>query len=81
MKMKMFGEILSWRADSVEVGMRNGEMGVKYVKYGDAGWTPVVRRRRKSARSKKSENVNSKRRSLVMYRKVTGSHEYISFKI
>ena len=32
--------------------MRNGEMGVKYIKDGAVGWTPVVRKRRKkSARS------------------------------
>ena len=36
--------------------MRNGEMGAKYVQDGDAGWTPVVRRRsRKSARSEETE--------------------------
>ncbi len=58
--------------------MRNGEVGVKYVKDGELGWIPVVRRRRKkSARSEESEssgnvNVNNKRRSLVMYRKVDG---------
>ncbi len=34
---------------SVEVEMRNGEMGVKYVKDGEVGWTPVVRRRRKKS--------------------------------
>ena len=28
----------------VEVEMRNGEVGMKYVKDGEAGWTPVVRR-------------------------------------
>ena len=30
----------------VEMEMRNGEVGMKYVKDGKAGWTPVVRRRR-----------------------------------
>ena len=58
--------------------MRNGEMGVTYVKDGEVSWTPVVRWwRRKSARSEESEssgnlNVNNKRRSLVRYRKVYG---------
>ena len=32
---------------SVEVEMSNGKMGVKYVKDGEVGWTPVVRRRRR----------------------------------
>ena len=58
--------------------MRNGEIGIKYVKDGEVGWTPVVRRRRKkSPRSEEGEssgdlNVNDKRRSLVRYRKVDG---------
>ena len=74
----MYRKILSWR--SVEVEMRNGEMGVKYVKDGAVGWTPVVRRKKKSARSEASEssgnlNVNDKRRSLVRYnRKVDRTH-------
>ena len=56
--------------DCGSVDMRNGEMGVKYVKDGEVR-TPVVRRRRKkSARSEESEssgnlNLNDKRRSLV----------------
>ena len=29
--------------------MRNGEVGMKYVKDGEVGWTPVVRRRRKKS--------------------------------
>ena len=51
---------------SVEVEIRNGEMGVKYVKDGAVGWIPVVRKRRKkSARSEESKssgnlNVNDK---------------------
>ena len=51
---------------SVKVEMRNGEMGVKYVKDEEVGWTSVVRRRKKkSARSEESEssgnlNVNNK---------------------
>ena len=32
---------------SVEVPMKNGEMGVKYVKDGEVGWIPAVRWRRK----------------------------------
>ena len=41
---------------SVEVEMRNGEMGLKNVKDGEVGWTPVVRRRKKkSAWSEESE--------------------------
>ena len=67
---------------SVEVEIWNGEMGVKY---GEVVWTPVVRRRKKSARSEESEesessgnlNVNNKR-SLVRYNKVMGSREFIS---
>ena len=46
---------------SVEVEMRNGEVGMKYMKDGEVGWTPVVVRRKKSARSKdgdESENLN-----------------------
>ena len=51
-------------------------MGVKYVKDGEVGWTPVMRRRRKkNARSEESEssgnlNVNNERRNLAMYRKM-----------
>ena len=53
----------------VEVEMRNGEMGVKYVKDGEVGCTPVVRRRKKIARSEESEssgnlNVNYKRSEM-----------------
>ena len=51
--------------------MRNGEMGVKYVKDGKVGWIPVVRRRKKIARSESSEKLNNKR-SLVVYRKMNG---------
>ena len=40
----------------VKKEMRNREMDVKYVKNGEVGWTPVVRRRKKSARSEESEN-------------------------
>ena len=29
------------------VKMRNGKVGMKYLKNGEAGWTPVVRRKRK----------------------------------
>ena len=70
---------------SVEVEMRNGKMGVKYVKGGEMGWSPVLRKR-KSARSEESEssrnlNVNGKRRILVRCRKATGSQEFISKKI
>ena len=60
----------------VEVEMRNGEMGIKYITDGEVGWTLVMRRRRKmSARSKeivssRNLNVNDKRRSLVRYRLV-----------
>ena len=61
---------------SVEVELWNGEIGVKYVKDGDVGWIPVVRRRRKKcARSEESDSsgyVNDKRRSLLRYRKVDG---------
>ena len=63
---------------SVEVETKNCDMGLKYVKDGEVGWTPAVRRRRKkSARSKESEssgnlNVNNKRRSLVRYRRWPG---------
>ena len=59
----------------MDVEIRNGEMGVKYK-----GWrgrlNPVVRRRRKKCpRSEENEssgnlNVNGKRRSMVMYKKV-----------
>ena len=53
-----------------------GYCGVKYVKDGDVGWIPVVRRRRKKcARSEESDSsgyVNDKRRSLLRYRKVDG---------
>ena len=63
---------------SMEVEMRNREMGVKNVKDGEVGWTSIVRRRRKKiARSEESEssgnlNVNNKKRSLVRHRKVEG---------
>ena len=62
---------------SMGVEIRNGKMGVKNVKDGEVGWTQVVRRRKKSSRSEKTEscgnlNVNDKRRSLVRYRKVDG---------
>ena len=49
--------------------MRNGEMGVKYVKDGEVGWTPIVRRR-KTEESGSSGNLNvndeGKKRSLVI---------------
>ena len=76
--MKMYREVLSWRTGSMEVAMRNGEMDVKYVKDGEVGWTPDVRRwRKKSTRSEENEssgnlNMNNKRRSMVRYRKVDG---------
>ena len=38
------------------VVIRNGKMGVKYVKDGVVGWTPVLRRRKKSTRSEQSES-------------------------
>ena len=42
---------------SVEVAMQEWGDGVKYVKDGWGGWTPVVRsRRKKNARSEKSES-------------------------
>ena len=60
----------------MEVELRNGEIGVMYIKDGEVGWTPVVRRRRKKcARSEESESsgyVNDKRKSLLQYRKVDG---------
>ncbi len=37
--------------------MREGKVGVRYVKDGEEGWTPVVRRRRKT--SGRSENGDS----------------------
>ena len=43
----MYGEIKLEDCSSVEVELRNGAMGVKYVKDGDVDWTPIVRRRRK----------------------------------
>ena len=52
--------------------MRNGEVGMEYVKDREVGWTPVVsRRRKKSASSEESEssgnlNMNDKRRSLII---------------
>ena len=74
--MKIYGEIKLEYLGSVEVELRNVEKGMKYVKDGEVGWTPVVRRRRKKcARSEKSESsgyVYDKRRSLVRYRKVDG---------
>ena len=37
--------------------MRNGEVGMKYVKDGEAGWTPVVRcRMKKSSRSEDGDD-------------------------
>ena len=41
-----------------EVEMKNGEMGVKYVKDGEVGCTPVVRTR--SEESERSRNLNKK---------------------
>ena len=74
--MKIYGEIKLEYLGSVEVELRNVEKGMKYVKDGEVGWTPVVRRRRKKcARSEKSESsgyVYDNRRSLVRYRKVDG---------
>ena len=40
----------------MEVEIRNGEMGVKYIKDGEVGWTPDVRRRKKNARREESES-------------------------
>ena len=53
--------------------MKNEEMCVNYVKDGEVGWTPVVRRRRKkSVRSEEIEssenlNVRDKRRRWTLY--------------
>ena len=41
---------------SVEVEMRNGEVAVKYEKDGKVDWTPVMRRRKKSVRSKENDS-------------------------
>ena len=58
--------------------MRNREIGVKYVK--DGGWITVVRRRRKkSAGSESSGNLNDKKK-LGKYRKVDGITGFISGK-
>ena len=66
---------------SVEVEMRNGEVGVKSVKDGKAGWTPMVRRRRKTSAwsedGNNSGNLNVglyliEGRSLVRNREVNG---------
>ena len=63
-------------SSSVELKVRNREMGVKYVRDEEVGLTPVVRwRRETSASSEESEssgnlNVKNKRTSLLRYRKV-----------
>ena len=62
------------------VEMRNWEVGMKYVKDEEVGWTPVVKRRKKSARSEdggNSGNLNVRLnliegRSLVRYSEVKG---------
>ena len=41
----------------VEAEVREGNVGVRYVKVGEEGWTPVVRRRRKT--STRSESGDS----------------------
>ena len=41
----------------VEAEVREGKVGVRYVKDGEEGWTPVVRRRRKT--SGRSESGDS----------------------
>ena len=61
--------------------MRNGEVGMKYVKDGKCGWIQVViRRRKKSVRSEDVDNRQNANirfnliggRSLVYYREVNG---------
>ena len=69
----------------MEVEIRNWEMGVKCVKDGDVGWTPVMgRKRKKSARSEESKssgNLNVNNKSLVRYMKMDGiPEEFISRK-
>ena len=43
----IWGDIELEDCGSVEVEMMNREMGVKYLRDGEVGWTPVVRRRNK----------------------------------
>ena len=59
---------------SVKVKMRNGE-GMYYVKDGEVGWTPIVRRKKSARREESDSSVNlnvmmdlNKARSLVWYR-------------
>ena len=64
--------------DCASVEMRNREVGMKYVKGGEVGWTPEVRRK-KSARNEDGDdsdnsniNLNLIKRNLVRYREVNG---------
>ena len=45
--MKTFRLRPSWKTCLVKLEIRNGEIGMKYVRDGEARWTPVVRKRRK----------------------------------
>ena len=60
--------------------MREGKVGVRYVKDDEEGWTKVVRRRKQSARSESGDSscdLDVDGGKLVEYR-CLGSLEFIS---